>query len=154
MKTRVNWPIWAGFLLSLAGLVSYPLFFAQFPVTRDVPWVNFLIFAAAAVLLIAGLRRAFSRQSLYRGKIVGPILTAASVAPLGFFLFLVFVHSRQLPASLGAPHVGDKAPDFTLPDINGNPVSLSGLLADAQAASSSNESVPRGVLLVFYRGYW
>ena len=155
MKTRqMNWPIWAGFLISLAALGSYPLFFAQFPVTRDVPWVNFLMFGAAAVMLTAGLRRAFSSQALYRGKIAGPILTVASVAVMGFFVFLVFFESRGLPASHGAPQVGQKAPDFTLPDINGNPVSLAGLLAEAQATADNNGQPPRGVLLIFYRGYW
>ena len=88
-QRRMNWPLWAGFLLSLAALGSYPLFFAQFPVTRDVPWVNFLLFGTAAVLLAVGLRRAFSPHSLYRGKVTGPILTVASMAVMGFFLFLV-----------------------------------------------------------------
>jgi hypothetical protein len=155
VKTRrMNWPLWAGFLLSLAALGSYPLFFARFPVTRDVPWVNILLFGAAVVLLAAGLRRAFSQQALYRGKISGPILTVASVAFAGIFVHLVFFGSRGLPASHGAPKVGQKAPDFTLPDINGKPVSLSGLLAEAQAASSDNGKPPRSVLLIFYRGYW
>ena len=66
MNTRkLNWSIWAGFLLSLVALGSYPLFFAQFPTTRGFPWANFLFFGIAAVLLAAGLRRAFSPQALY-----------------------------------------------------------------------------------------
>ena len=155
MNTRhVNWPIWAGFLLSLTALGSYPLFFAQFPVTRDFPWANLLMFAAAAVLLAAGLRRAFSPQARYRGKITGPILTVASTAAMGFFVFLVFFASRRLPDSHGAPRVGQKAPDFTLPDINGKPVSLTELLAQAQASASDKNGHPRSVLLIFYRGYW
>lgn len=155
MKTRnVNLPIWAGFILSVAGLVSYPAFFAKFPVTRDVPWVNFILFATAAALLFAGLRRAFSPQALYRGKVLGPILTVASLAAAGFFVFLVFVESRGLPLSHGAPQVGQKAPDFTLPDINGKPVSLSDLLAEAHASTSADGKLPRSVLLIFYRGYW
>jgi hypothetical protein len=155
MKTRyVNWQIWAGFLLSLAAFGGYPLFFARFPFTRDVPWVNFVLFGAAAILLAAGLQRAFSAQGLYRGKIAGPILTVVSLAVMGFFVSLVFVQSRRLPASVGAPRVGQKAPDFTLPDINGKPVSLSGLLAEAQASPLAKEKLPRSVLLVFYRGYW
>src|ERR1700693_6526756 len=104
MNTRkVNWSIWAGFLLSLVALGSYPLFFAQFPATRDSPWANFLLFGAAAVLLATGLVRAFSPQALYRGKIAGPILTVAGMAVMGFFVFLVFFASRGLPASHGAP---------------------------------------------------
>jgi hypothetical protein len=150
----MNWPLWTGFLLSLAALGSYPLFFAQFPVTRDVPWVNFFLFGAAAALLAAGLRRAFSPHALYRGKIAGPILAVASIALTGIFVHLVFFASRGLPAAHSAPKVGQKAPDFTLPDINGKPVSLSGLLAEAQAASSDNGKPPRSVLLIFYRGYW
>ncbi|MEA2344903.1 MAG: hypothetical protein QOF63_3072, partial [Thermoanaerobaculia bacterium] len=41
--------------------------------------------------------------------------------------------------------VGAKAPDFVLLDINRKPVALAQLLA-----ASSN----KGVILVFYRGYW
>ena len=151
---RINWPIWAGFLLSIAALASYPLFFAQFPVTRDFPWANLLLFGAAAVLLAAGLRRAFSPQARYRGKITGAILTAASMVVAGFFVFLVFFASGRLPESHGAPRVGQKAPDFTLPDINGKPVSLTELLSQAQASASDKSGHPRSVLLIFYRGYW
>lgn len=53
-----------------------------------------------------------------------------------------------LPASPKAPAVGAKAPDFTLPDANASPVTLSKLLAPRESAKGS------WVLLVFYRGYW
>jgi hypothetical protein len=155
MKARhINSPIWAGFLLSVVAFGSYPAFFAQFPLTRDVPWANYLMFGAAAVLLAAGLRRAFAQPARYRGKLAGPILTVASVVAMGLFLALVFFKSRGLPASHGAPQVGQKAPDFTLPDINGNPVSLSSLLAEARATAADHSKPPHGVLLIFYRGYW
>lgn len=153
-KRKVNWSIWAGFLLSLAALGSYPLFFAQFPVTRDFPWANFLVFGIAAVLLAVGLRRAFSPRTLYRGKISGSILTVASIGVMGFFVFLVFFASRGLPTSQSAPQVGQKAPDFTLPDINGKPVSLADLLVQPQASASDKSEHRRSVLLIFYRGYW
>ena len=68
----------------------------------------------------------------------------AFISYFAFFVFVVTVASRQVPPSHGAPHVGQKAPDFTLLDSNGKSVTLSELLA----------SSPRGALLVFYRGYW
>lgn len=155
METRrINWSLWAGFLITVFAFVSYFLFFAQFPVTRDFPWVNFLLFGLAAVLLIVGLRRAFSRPSSYRGKISGPILAVLSLGVLGLFCFGVFVESRHLPAAFGAPQVGQKAPEFSLPDINGRPVSLSELLSAPLATPPASPRNPKGVLLVFYRGYW
>jgi peroxiredoxin len=57
--------------------------------------------------------------------------------------------AKQLPASRGAPQVGQKAPDFTLKDTSEKPVALSELLS-----TPVNGSKPKGVLLVFYRGYW
>jgi hypothetical protein len=153
-KRRLNWSLWAGFLVSAFAFVSYFLFFAQFPVTRDFPWVNFLLFGAAAVLLVVGLQRAFVSSFSYHGKVSGPILATLSAVILGFFCFSVFVESRQLPSAEHAPHVGQKASQFSLPDTNGRLKSLAELLSTPFGAPSAPGRVPKGVLLVFYRGYW
>jgi hypothetical protein len=148
---RFNWPVYTGFLLSLIAFVSYFFVFVRFPVTRDFPWANLLLFGIAATLLVVGVRRAFAPERSHpkRSKIVGSILATLSVVVFGFFVFAIFILARQLPASHGAPQMGQKAPDFTLSDTNGKPVSLSELLS-----STVNGKTPKGVLLVFYRGYW
>jgi len=150
---RLNWPLWAGFLLSLFAFISYPFVFVWFPVTRDFPWANLLLFAVAASLVLLGIRRAFAhdRPNPKRSKGGGVILTTLSVAVFGFFVFMVFVLARQLPASTGHPQVGQKAPDFSLSDTNGKPVSLASLIA---TRDEKTQTTPKGVLLIFYRGYW
>src|ERR1700751_3522947 len=151
METRrTNWSIWAGLLLSVVAAASYFLLFARFPTTRDVPWVNFLLFALAAVLLGFGLRRAFVNHLVYRGKVAGPVLAVASIAIFGLFSFAIFVAAKRLPASQDTPHVGQKAPEFRLEDTAGRLVRLSDLLSTPLFSGR----VPKGVLLVFYRGYW
>ena len=45
--------------------------------------------------------------------------------------------------------LGTQAPDFSLPDTSGKQVSLNELLT-----TPINGNAPKGVLLVFYRGYW
>ena len=152
MKLRkFNWPIWAGFLLTIIAFLSYPFIFVWLPVTRDFPWANLLLFACAAVLLVFGVRRAFAleRSRPRRSKIAGAFVAAISFAIFVFFIFAIFILPRQLPASLGAPQVGQKAPDFILADTSGKQVPLTELLS-----SPVNRKPPRGVLLVFYRGYW
>ena len=150
-QRRWNWYLWAGSLLCLVAFASYFLLFSRFPVTRDVPWVNFLLFGTGVAFLFVGLKRAFGQPQQYRGKIAGPILGTLSLLILGVFCFAVFYQTRQLPASTGAPRVGQKAPEFVLPDTNNNPVTLSSLLS---SASADTQARPKGVLLVFYRGYW
>ncbi len=150
---RFNWPIWAGLLLSVFALLSYPFVFVRWPVTRDFPWANLLIFGVAAVLLLVGLRRAFAADRRRSSRIVSSIVATFSILILGLFVFSFFIASRWLPASRAAPRVGQKAPDFSLVDTSGKTVSLAELLSaplDGKAASPS----PRGVLLIFYRGYW
>lgn len=146
---RFNWQIWTGFLLSLVAFLSYFFVFVNFPSTRDFPWANLLLFAVAIVLLLLGVRRAFAPDRRRGSKIMASIVAILGVAVLGFFIFAVFVMARQLPASAGAPRLGQKAPDFSLTDTSGKPVALSELLS-----TPINGKAPKGVLLVFYRGYW
>lgn len=128
----------------LAGLFSYVPVFAQFPVTRDFPWVNLLMLAGGLALLGVGLVKAFHKPELYRGRVFGSVLTLLSLAGAGLFCFGLLYAARQLPASAAAPHVGQKAPEFTLPDQDGKPVALADLVAPPS----------KGTLLIFYRGHW
>ena len=148
-KRRPNAPLWLGFLIVVFAFLSYIPIFAKYPVTRDMPWANFLIFALGFILLFAGLRRAFSQPTAYRGKIAGPILTTISVAALVFFCLTIFSLGKHLPPSAQAPKVGQKAPDFALADTTGKTVSLASLLSTPATSQPT-----KGVLLIFYRGYW
>ena len=148
---RFNWPLWVGFVLTLAAFMTYVSVFVWFPITRDFPWANLLMFLIAVVLLVMGVRRGFAagRPHPARSKIITSIIATLSVAVIGFFIFTVFVAARWLPPSKGAPQVGQQAPDFTLTDTTGKQVSLTEL-----RTAPIDGKAPKGVLLVFYRGYW
>jgi cytochrome oxidase Cu insertion factor (SCO1/SenC/PrrC family) len=63
------------------------------------------------------------------------------------------VADAQPQRSEGAPKVGERAPDFTLPDSTGKRFTLSKVFAeDKDVANVPNH--PTWVLLIFYRGYW
>lgn len=123
--------------------MSYNTVFVRFPVTRDFPWVNLLLFLAGGAMLVAGLKRAYGQPERYRGKVSGVVLGALALLLFGAFYWGMFVFARHVPASAGAPQIGQSAPDFTLADASGKPVSLADLRQNS-----------RGVLLIFYRGYW
>jgi peroxiredoxin len=148
MSTKgVNWPLWSGFLLSMVAFVSYPFVFERWPVTRDVPWANLLLFGIAALLVAIGLRRAFSPGRLRWLRITSGLFAAVlSGVIFANFALSLFVRARHLPASTHAPRVGERGLDFTLPDENGAHVSLAALLSrpTIPGAQASN-----GVLLVF-----
>ena len=148
---RFNWPLWVGFLLTLGGAFSFLLVFVWIPATRDFPWANLLIFLIAAVFLFVGFRRGFASDHPHptRSKIFTSIVGVLSFAMIALFIFSVFIASRWLPGSKGAPQVGQKAPEFTLQDQTGKQVSLTEL-----RSAPVNGSAPKSVLLVFYRGYW
>lgn len=150
MKLRsINWPLWSGVLLTLFASLSYPLIFVQWPLTRDTPWVNLLLMALALVLLIVGTKRAFGPGRRLLPKIVASLVSVLSVLMIGVFIFSILIFARWMPASAGAPKVGQKAHEFTLSDTNGKQVSLTELLS-----TPVNGQSPKGVLLIFYRGYW
>ncbi|HET6843330.1 MAG TPA: hypothetical protein VFK06_16880 [Candidatus Angelobacter sp.] len=140
----------AGLLVLLAGLLSNFLFFVSIPGQRFAPWLNLALTALAVILLIAALRRAIAQPEIYGGKVAGWTLTIVSVLLFGVAI-VGFRVSRDIPASAGAPRVGQKAPDFTLADTGGQTLSLSQMLA---SSSESGGARPKAVLLIFYRGYW
>jgi hypothetical protein len=148
---RINWPLWLGFVVTLAAFLSYFFIFVWFPFTRDFPWANLVLFVIAGVLLFMGLRRGFAsdRPHPARSKIVSSIVSVLSLAVFAMFVFVIFVIGRSLPASKGAPQLGQRVPDFSLPDTSGRQVSLNELLT-----TPINGKAPKGVLLMFYRGYW
>ena len=143
LKRRRNVVTWAGFAIVVVALVSYIPFFTLFPVTRDVPWANYLLFLLGGVLLAAGVRRAFRDPEHYRGKISGSILAALSAFLFAFFVLGVTYFGKQIPSAEAAVRVNQQAPPFTLVDTAGKQVSSADLL-----------KAHRGLVLVFYRGYW
>ena len=144
-----NWQLWAGFGLTLFSFLSYPFLFIDYSLLRDFPWLNLLLFAVALALLILGLRRAFRTGRKAISKVAAVVVTTLGVLVMAFFVFIAFIEARRLPSSAGAPQIGQKAPDFILTDANNKPVALAELLTQP-----INNKPAKGVLLIFYRGYW
>lgn len=157
-KKRWNWRLWLGFGITVAALAEYvvvSLLFLDVPQAHlPVLLLGIVLVACAVFFLVSGLQRAFSQQETYRGKIAGPILSVLSLAVMALFGFLAITISKALPTAANTPKVGQKAPEFTLVDASGHQVSLSELLSTPLKDSSGAMRAPKGVLLVFYRGYW
>jgi hypothetical protein len=119
-KRRWNAMLWIGFALAVLAFVTYFSLFVEFPLTRNFPWVNLLLFGLAAVLLVLGMGRAVRQPELYRGKIFGSVFAGLSVLIFALFIFTIFVAARRLPASASAPHVGGTRLTlrFPIPKVN------------------------------------
>jgi hypothetical protein len=146
-----NWRLWAAFGLSIGTLAGYVLLVNE---TRAVFWPALLLFVAAAVLLVSGVQRSSREPELYRGKIAGRVLTTLSVVMLGLFGFVAYQVSRVFPDAKNAPQIGQRAPEFSLVDANGKNFALTQLLSNPITNSSGAARATKGVLVVFYRGYW
>ena len=139
---------WMGLLLMVLGALSNVLPFVGFP-AAPVPWISLLLSLIGFVVVLLGLSRAFRQSAVYKGKVSGSIAAAFSLLFLVGAIFL-FWTARHIPAeSSAAPHVGQRVPDFTLPDSAAHSVSLTQLFS-----GSAGKEPPKALLLVFYRGYW
>jgi hypothetical protein len=147
IKEQTNSALWLGLLITVLGILSNLLYFLKVPAAA-LPWLNLTLPAIGLIFLLIGVVRAFGQSQIYRGKVWGSIaagLAALFLAASAWF----FVQVRNIPRSVGAPQVGQRVPDFTLLDSNGQPVALAQLFA-----ASPGMPQPKAVLLVFYRGYW
>lgn len=148
-----NWRLWVGFVLSLVALVGYGYVVVSTGALA-VFWPSLVLFVVAAALLISGLMRRRREPQTYRGKIAGPVLAGLSLVFLGLFSFASYEVFKNFPAANNAPKVGQRAPDFALVDTSGKTFSLSHLLSTPITDSAGAARSTKGVLVVFYRGYW
>jgi hypothetical protein len=137
-----------GLSLTVLGALSNGLPFIGFPAAA-IPWISLLLSLIGFAFVLLGLWRAFGQSTVYKGKLSGSIAAVFSVLFLaGTIVF--FWGARHIPVeSTAAPHVGERVPDFTLPDSTGHSVSLTQLFS-----GSVGKEPPKALLLVFYRGYW
>jgi hypothetical protein len=150
-SNRRNTVLWAGCLLTIVAVLTNGLYFLRPPAQAAIPWLNLGSAVVALLFLLVGLRRAYTSPPVYRGKVSGTIFAIMSMLLLAGSIFGFFV-ARKLPSAGDAPRIGQKVPDFTLPDTNNQPVALAQLLAGARTDSAASR--PKAVLLIFYRGYW
>jgi hypothetical protein len=119
-------------LLSLAAIAGY-IAFLRVSTIRNHPELYLVAFAIATVIAGVATWRAARWPNLVALGLSVVLLTLG-----GVFNFVL----AKIPATPTVLRVGKPAPDFTLPDAAGAPVSL----------ASFRDRTP--VVLVFYRGYW
>ena len=119
-------------LVSLGAIAGY-FAFLRVPTVRNHPALYLVAFALATVIAAAASWRAARWPNL-----VALAVSAVLLVLGGYFNFVL----ARVPATATALKVGEPAPDFTLPDATGTPISL----------ASFRDRTP--VVLVFYRGYW
>ena len=146
-----NWRLWAGFGLCIAALAGYVFWVND---TRAVFWPALLLFVVAAVLVFSGWKLRSREPELYRGKIASYVVTTVSVLILGLFGFVAYQVSRVFPDAKNAPQIGQRAPEFSLVDANGQNFTLAQLRSTPITNAGSAARTTKGVLVVFYRGYW
>ena len=119
-------------VVAVGAVVAYAALL-RVPVVRNHPEGYVAAFATATALAALALRRS---RRWYAWLALG-----LSLFLLGAGTWTNFVVAR-IPAMPTALRVGEPAPDFTLPDASGRPVSL----AEYRGR--------KPVILIFYRGYW
>ena len=150
-QKQSNRLLWIGLAFILLAILSNLLsLFKLSPAL--LPWVILALPIVSLVFLLLGVVRAFRQPQIYKGKIWGSIVAVLAILLVAAST-LFFIGARKLPRSAGAPQIGQRVPDFTLPDSTGQLTTLAQLFS-ASASASSTAPPPKAVLLVFYRGYW
>jgi len=120
--------------VAIGAVAAYLLLF-RVAIIRNHPEGYVIAFALATALAALAVARAQRRRwpAWLALGFTGLLLVAGA-----WFNFV----AARVPATPTALHLGERAPDFTLPDATGRPLSL----AEYRGR--------KPVVIVFYRGYW
>ena len=143
--------LWLGLGVALAAMLCNFVVFLNPPAQSAIPWLSLILGVVALAFIALGAKNLFVQHRSLAAKIMGTLVVLLSVLLSAGSIF-GFFEARAVPPSTDAPQVGEKAPDFTLPDTKNHAVSLAQLLAST--SGNSTAAAPQAVLLVFYRGYW
>lgn len=150
-KGRRNLFLWLGLVVALAAALCNVVVFLNPPGQSLIPWFSLILGIVALVLIVLGVKNVFTRPGTVGIRVLGVFVALLALLFSAGSIFL-FKEARSVPASTDAPQIGQKAPDFTLPDTNNQNVSLAQLFAAAPGDAAA--AAPHAVLLIFYRGYW
>jgi cytochrome oxidase Cu insertion factor (SCO1/SenC/PrrC family) len=131
---RSAWLAIVSVVVAVGAVVAYALLI-RVPLVRNHPSAYVVACALAVALAVLALVRARGRRW---PAWIALGLTTLLLAGSGWFNFI----AARIPSTPTVVRVGERPPDFTLPDAEGRPVSL----ADFRGK--------KPVVLVFYRGYW
>lgn len=119
-------------LVAVAGVAGYAALF-RVAAIRNHPELYVVASALGVVLAVLALRH--ERRWPAWVALGLTVLLLAGTAVFNFVL-------TRVPAGPTVLRVGERAPDFTLPDAGGRPVTLADLRGK------------KPVVVVFYRGHW
>ena len=146
-----NPSLWLGLAIAFAAMLCNLVLFLNPPAQSVIPWLSLVLGIVAIVFVVLGVKNLFTQSRAIAGRVLGVFVALLSLLFSASSIFL-FVHARAVPPSSDAPQIGQKAPDFTLPDTNNQPLSLMQLFAPVPGNAAV--AAPNAVLLIFYRGYW
>jgi hypothetical protein len=121
-------------VVAIGAIVAYVMLL-RVPLVRNHPEGYVVAFAVATGLALLAVGRKPTRRW---PTWVAVVLSSLLLVGGGWFNFV----GARVPDTPTALRVGERPPDFTLPDATGRPVSLAGYRGQ------------KPVVLVFYRGYW
>ena len=151
VKVPRNSALWLGLAIAFAAILCNVVLFLNPPAQNLIPWLSIVLGIVALVFIALGVKNLLMPSRTIGPRVLGVFVTLLSLLFSAGSIF-GFMHARAVPPSTDAPQIGQKAPDFTLPDTNNQAVSLAQLFAPAPGHTTA--VAPIAVLLVFYRGYW
>ena len=132
---RSSWSLAVLSIVVAVGAIAAYGRFLTVAMVRNHPEGYLVAFALATVIAVLGVARGRGRR--------WPAWAALGLSSLllvggAWFNFVI----ARVPDAPTALRVGERPPDYTLPDADGRPVSL----ADYRGK--------KPVVMIFYRGYW